>query len=382
MKIAIIRSFPSVLDASKYNVQEFGLAKAMVAFGISVDVYCAGNNDETRFSILKESDGIIARVVHLRYREVPPHNGLFPDLLQLLQGGSYDLIQAQDFEQITVFRAARFAATHNIPFVIHQGVYDNSAYGRLQKLWVALFRETCGRYLAKNTAACIAKTDVAKEYLEDAGFHDITVLPIGLDHSKLDTNEDRDWRGEIGICTTTKTLLYVGIIEKRRNVDFLIRVTDRLLKSGKDVCLVVAGRGPQQAECEDLVRSLGINDRVFFIGMREQKELPGLYKLAELFLLASNSEIVGMVLLESLYCNLPIFSTATAGGKDIVGVRFGKVFENLDVSDWAADISSYLDNPERFPFSKEKLAGMPFERSWQALGERYASFYQKIVENG
>lgn len=379
MKIAIVRSFPSVLDSSQYNVQEFGLAKALLLCGISTDVYCAGNDNETSVSVLEEKNNSIARVIHLRCIEVAPHNGIFPELLQLLKNGSYDLIQAQDFEQITVFRTARFAVAHKIPFVIHQGVYDNRKYGKFQKLWIKFFRGTCGCFLAKNTSACIAKTDVAKKYLAKAGFSNITVLPIGLNSSRFSQPDKKEWRTTLGVGSSTNILLYIGIIEERRNVDFLIRVTDKLIKSGHSVCLVIAGSGPQQTECEELVRALNLENNVMFLGMVKQKDLPSLYDIADLFLLASNSEIVGMVLLESLYFNVPIFSTATAGGMDIVDTRFGKVFNSLDENDWSKEISCYLTNLERSPFNKKALADIPFERSWDTLSEKYAAFYRQLV---
>lgn len=83
-------------------------------------------------------------------------------------------------------------------------------------------------------------------------------------------------------------------------------------KSGISHKLVIVGEGPLKAKLEDKARSLGISDRVFFAGKR-RNPYPWM-KQADLFVLASEYEGLGIVLTEALACDTPIMAVESRGG--------------------------------------------------------------------
>ena len=76
--------------------------------------------------------------------------------------------------------------------------------------------------------------------------------------------------------------------------------------------LVIVGQGPLRQELEQHAEALGIADRVFFAGQRSNP-YPWM-KNAELFVLASEYEGLGIVLTEALACGTPIMSVDSRGG--------------------------------------------------------------------
>lgn len=76
--------------------------------------------------------------------------------------------------------------------------------------------------------------------------------------------------------------------------------------------LVIVGEGPLRKELEEKARSLGIEDRVMFTGKRANP-YAWMYR-ADLFVLASEYEGLGIVLTEALACDTPILATDSRGG--------------------------------------------------------------------
>lgn len=76
--------------------------------------------------------------------------------------------------------------------------------------------------------------------------------------------------------------------------------------------LVVVGEGPLRRELEQKADALGVGDRVLFAGKRANP-YPWM-KQADLFVLASEYEGLGIVLTEALACGTPILSTDSRGG--------------------------------------------------------------------
>lgn len=83
-------------------------------------------------------------------------------------------------------------------------------------------------------------------------------------------------------------------------------------RSGINQKLVIVGEGPLRDDLENKARVLGVADRVFFAGKRKNP-YPWM-KHADLFVLASEYEGLGIVLTEALACGTPILSTDSRGG--------------------------------------------------------------------
>lgn len=80
--------------------------------------------------------------------------------------------------------------------------------------------------------------------------------------------------------------------------------------------LAIVGDGPDRGGFEDHALELGLCDRVFFAGMRD--DVDALYPLLDVFALPSHTEGISLTLLEAASCALPIVATAVGGSPEII----------------------------------------------------------------
>ena len=110
-------------------------------------------------------------------------------------------------------------------------------------------------------------------------------------------------------------VLSVGRLEKIKNFPLLIRAFSRIQKD-HPVRLVILGEGEERPVLEKLVQDLGLSECVELLGFVDN---PFQYmSRASLFVLASDQESSANVLVEAMYCGLPVIATDCAGPREIL----------------------------------------------------------------
>lgn len=137
-------------------------------------------------------------------------------------------------------------------------------------------------------------------------------------------------------------ILFVGTLQPRKNVPFLLRSFAKLKEAGLPHGLVLAGaRDASAPEIDDLVRGLGLKSDVVITGYVEDWQLPLLYKMADLFVLPTLYEGFTLVTLESMAYGVPVVATDTSSLREGVGDAALLVPVN-DVEALAAAVRSAL----------------------------------------
>jgi glycosyltransferase involved in cell wall biosynthesis len=104
----------------------------------------------------------------------------------------------------------------------------------------------------------------------------------------------------------SKTLIHVASLVGVKDQATLLRAVARLA----GVSLEIVGTGPEQKRLETLAAELNIANRVRFVGSVPHLYLPKFYQRADLNVLSSRHEGLGMVTLEAGACGIPTVSTA------------------------------------------------------------------------
>jgi glycosyltransferase involved in cell wall biosynthesis len=92
----------------------------------------------------------------------------------------------------------------------------------------------------------------------------------------------------------------------------------RALCEYSGACLLIIGEGREQRSLEELARTLGIGERVRFLGAMPQEQLAEYYGAADALVLASSREGWPNVLLEAMACGTPVVSTRVGGTPEVV----------------------------------------------------------------
>ena len=128
----------------------------------------------------------------------------------------------------------------------------------------------------------------------------VIIAPNGTDVYAVDYDRAREARERLGIPENRKVLLFVGQIDRKKNIPSILRAVALLKKEGLDFVLLLAGEGPDRASLVRLTADLKIEDRVGFLGfIRGTEELRALYAFADLFVFPSVYDNAPMVVREA-----------------------------------------------------------------------------------
>ena len=369
-KIAIIRPLGHVIDLSTYNCQETGLARGLASHGVDVDVFLAGEGKSvTSQTITRNAPGRV-RVFRLPFFTLPEiAHAIYPSLRKLLLQGAYDLLHVNEENELTSFLVARLGAKIDTPVIIYQGMYLPIT-GRIRALFQRFYDIFFLPTLMRNISLAVAKTTTAEQYLRSKGFPRTAVVPVGLDPSPFSGAPDINWRHRLGIDPESPIILYVGVFEERRNIDFLLDLAKRFIGTG--ITFVFVGTGPKFQDIRERISNENITNTIL-PGRIGQRELPSLYRQSSLFLLASDYEIYGMVVLEAMYFGVPVLSTKTAGPLDIIesGVN-GFLFENMSLEEWTETINKIVESPAALQKMKNRAKQKIHDSLvWDAVAKHY-----------
>lgn len=370
MNIAIIRPDGNVASSSFYNSQELGLARGLALLGVNTDVYIADSEKNISIELIdSEGSGRVRLIKQPRYILPEIGHAIYPKLINELKKNKYHLIQVNEENELTCFAVARYAYKQGIPVIVYQGMYKPIG-GRIRELFQRTYNIFLRPRFKKYISLPVTKTERAKNYLISQGYPEPVVIPVGLDLSPFSNRKDRDWRAENSLTAGQPILLYVGILENRRNLHFLIDLAKKL--KSQNVALLIAGGGPLESAILDRINTEKI-DNVKLIGKVTQASLPSLYEAASLFLLASDYEIYGMAVLEAMYHGTPVISTPTAGPEDIIesGVD-GVLIEGVNSDDWIEQITPILGD-QKMQQLMRKAAVEKIEKHliWPAVAKEY-----------
>jgi 1,2-diacylglycerol 3-alpha-glucosyltransferase len=234
---------------------------------------------------------------------------------------------------VTLGAAARFAARRRRVPVIYTNHYlpanvRGSAGDGSLLLDAVFYRYVVG--FANRCGHVTAPTATALMLLRERGLRVPSgVLSNGVDPRTYSPGPADDrLRSAYGLPAGRPLILSVGRLSPEKRVDVLLEAVARLdgrgaadggttdggtvASGGADgpadggAVLAIAGAGPALASLRARARSLGIESAVRFLGHVPGRDLPGLYRLADVFAIASEAELQSLATMEAMSCGLPV----------------------------------------------------------------------------
>jgi glycosyltransferase involved in cell wall biosynthesis len=174
-------------------------------------------------------------------------------------------------------------------------------------------------------------------------------------------------------------IVSVGRLSPEKRMDVLLGAAARL----EGALLAIAGAGPDEARLRALARRLGVADRVRFLGFVPGSDLPGLYRLADVFATASEAELQGLAVMEAMAAGLPVVAVdACALGELVRHADNGF----LAAPGQAAELAAYLSLLCREPALRSRMSAASLRiisahdrRHWLAEWE---SLYRALAPAG
>lgn len=176
--------------------------------------------------------------------------------------------------------------------------------------------------LLRRADALLAVAETQKDYLvETEGLprEKIRVIHNGVDTSKYrpaSPDERSALRKELGFAEHDVVLITVASLKPLKRIDALLEVAAKLQGAGAKLRVVIAGDGSERGPLEALAARLGIAERVWFAGMRDDVER--LLQASDVFVLPSRTEAFPNVVLEAMAAGLPVVATDVGSVREMV----------------------------------------------------------------
>lgn len=382
MKILIIRPYPGLININNYNVQEIGLAKALNQKGHTCDIvlYNGRKSSRTEHFNFDGGDGtaLSFRIYWLKGYGLMK-NGFMPAVYRLIP--AYDVIQVHEYDQLLSWQLYRKQLK---PTVIYHGPYYdffNKRYNFKCKIFDRFFLKK-GR---PERCQALAKSHLAADFLRQKGFLNVRTVGVGLDDANFGRVDlAKLINARIRRENEPVRLLYVGKIEERRNLYFLINVYRQLLTAHRNLLLTIVGTGAAEYVTGflDTIKDLRDAASVRYIEKAAQKDLAAVYAESDLFLFSSNYEIFGMVIAEAMYFGLPVISS-TNGGADVLiedGLN-GWQMAGFNEADWADKINTLIidgSKRQRMGLAAGKRIRAKF--LWPQLADGFIDTYRNAMD--
>ncbi len=391
-------------DTGGMSVYVLELARELGKLGHLVDIYTRVHdpNDKVIYEV-----GQNVRLIHLRAGEdgeihklaVYPH---LPDFARRLESYRrsnhlhYDLIYSHYWLSAWAGRHLQkwWRVPHMVMFHTLGAVKNAVGIGeREPELRIETERSvinSCHRIIA---ATGKEREDLVRYY--GASVERVRVIPCGVNLDMFHPVEKESARERLGL-NGDRAIIFVGRIEPLKGIDRLMMAMTYLQNGRRPRLLIVGGGENSRNEVERLKKlatELQIHDRIEFLGLVKQPDLPLLYSAADVCVVPSYYESFGLVALESLACGTPVVATRVGGAENII--RHGEtgylvadnephsLAEKITLALSESDNNGHLASAMRAslaPFSWPNIAGAVARECRALLAHRGMSLFQDCIK--
>jgi glycosyltransferase involved in cell wall biosynthesis len=203
--------------------------------------------------------------------------------------------------------------------------------------------------------SCYIQRKVMKRF----GLRNVTVTPNAVNTACFFPGAQQDFHK-----LPERFILFIGSLQPRKNLQALLNAWEEVKDAHQNLWLLIGGdRGA-------IFRSMNLpaRERVHYLGYIAEKDLPGLYAKAALFVLPSLDEGFGLPALEAMACGTPVIVSDRGALPEVVG-EAALIFQSSDPGSLASSIQMCLDQDDL----AASLIAKGYERighfSWQASAE-------------
>lgn len=286
--------------------------------------------------------------------------------------GKFDVIHAHDW--LVAYAAKSLKNSYEIPIVstIHatesgrnSGIHDDTQRYINDTEWL----------LTYESSEVIVNSKYMRNELQrlfGLPYEKINVIPNGINLDTYDGIErDLEFRRKYA-RDDEKIILYIGRLVYEKGIQHLISALPKILNYYNDAKLVIGGKGGMIQELKQQVSNLGLENKVYFTGYLNSKDVQKMYKCADVAVFPSTYEPFGIVALEAMLAGIPTVVSDIGGLDEIV-----KHKEN-GMKTYAGNSNSIADSVLELLYNKE--LGTNISKNAQSIVKQNYS-WNKIAQD-
>ena len=181
---------------------------------------------------------------------------------------------------------------------------------------------------------------------EGARHDQVAVIPNAVENLRARSAGLRErYRQQIGVNSDTMVLGWVGRLRAQKNAGLLLQACAQLPANLPRWKVIVLGDGPERALFSSRVDKLRLNDRLIWLG--ERNDVEGWLAAMDLFVHTADFEGMPNAVMEAMAMGLPVVASGVDGTRELIedGVS-GYLVAPRDVSGFASRIASVMRDPD------------------------------------
>ncbi|MEE1108272.1 N-acetyl-alpha-D-glucosaminyl L-malate synthase BshA [Macrococcoides canis] len=200
-----------------------------------------------------------------------------------------------------------------------------------------------------------------------------------INETDFNNKSNPELRACYGISEEEKVIVHVSNFRKVKRIQDILK-TFKAISEKIDSKLLLIGDGPELSNMRVCAEQLCISDKVLFLGKQEQ--VAPLYQMADLFLLMSEKESFGLVLLEAMHSGVVCIGTTAGGIKEVI--KHEETGYIVDVGDTQAAAEYALalltDDILYERFQKNMIDDINSRFSSEHITNQYEAIYRNLIE--
>ena len=212
----------------------------------------------------------------------------------------------------------------------------------------------------------------------------ISFVPLGVDTSVFAplTSGIRELKETLVGDAEKKVLLFVGRLNPMKGLPTLFRALKMLSETRNDLVLLIAGSGMEEARYREMVKRMGISDKVYFLGFVPHARLPLYYNIADVCVLPSLWEEWSNTIMEAMACGVPVVATNVGANPYLIkDGETGFLVPPKEPRALAEKIAFVLDNPELAEEIARKARAEIAKYSIMSMSSAYKKIMLNVIKS-
>lgn len=231
--------------------------------------------------------------------------------------------------------------------------------------------------------SCLAKTDQIiaismDNYRQLSDYGDIAKNRLNIVHNGIEADRffDIHDKAPLPVYKGKTVITCIAELHPRKGHKTLIKAFEPLSEEMPNLKLMLVGTGPIEKELKE---QYGSNPNIHFLGWRD--DIPQILNNSDLFILPSEREAFGLVVLEAMASNVAVIATNNGGTKDIIlDGKTGLLIPPHDVEAMKEAMRTLLTNPgQKRDMEEAALRRVKEEFTAQKMAEKTAAVYRKAL---
>jgi glycosyltransferase involved in cell wall biosynthesis len=145
-------------------------------------------------------------------------------------------------------------------------------------------------------------------------------------------------------ATKQFNFINIAFLDTKKNQAMLIRAFTKSFKNQLQVRLTIVGNGQEYSNLKNLIKKLNMEDQIFLYGKANREEVKMLLQKSDAFVLSSQYETFGVVVIEAMSCGLPVIATKCGGPESIITLDKIGLLSDMDENDLSNKLTYMYKN--------------------------------------